>query len=367
MASFSLEDQIKYYTKKLTMSGKNQLDEAHFKKLKNICKKGDSNVIQLADFLMKQFKKKHAEVRFNCLLIINQLFRRSHCFRCYTLNVILVVIKLVFGDDITKDILRPIDVANTLKTSFIKFIKEWDQEFGKYYNALPSTIKYLMKYKSVNFEYLDTLTPRERLKIAEEERKLQEKKLKSVKMVESRLDQIKPEILENVKSYENCLALLIPNLDNFFIPTDDELKIFEDNTEISEVDETDDSYGSDFARTFGITKGVSIQIDLNQVNKIQATKDNESVIVNMRENIELNKKWLDRLKSLEQMILPHSAEHPGILQMLIALKSKLEYCIGSHQSLDFVPETSRIDRKCKKGKMLCKPIKINSGKYHKLK
>ena len=209
------EKEIKRLVRKLTSTGKDYLDENYFKQLKRICKMNDNYVSNLAEVLLKYFSKKHAEVRFSCILIVDQIFRKSHCFRIFILTNISTIICLCFGDDMKGEILKPKPAAQNLKKHFIKCIKDWNQNFGQYYVVLPDTMKFLVNRKNVDFENCEALTEHERRVIDEEKRSKNELQLKCIATVRKSLDEIYPQIQKDLLSFRNCLNLLIPNFDDF--------------------------------------------------------------------------------------------------------------------------------------------------------
>ena len=58
------------------LSKSEDFDPTLMKKIKNICKKHDRNVLLAQKLLYIQLRRNHCVVRFNCVQIIDQLFLR---------------------------------------------------------------------------------------------------------------------------------------------------------------------------------------------------------------------------------------------------------------------------------------------------
>ena len=337
-------DNIKYLVKKLTTSGKDTLDERLFKNLKNVCKQSDFYVIKLHEYLFQQFRRKHAEVRYSCFTICTEIFQRSHCFRCLILKDMSGLLDIVFGADIRKGKLEPIAVAKRLKSTAISNIKKWHEKYGQAYDALPSAINYMVKFRNVDFEHMTTMTRLEREKFEEEKTRLAELKLKRVNKVKDSLDYVQPQVKLDLIAFRNCFSLLIPSVKDFFIPLSDEDMLNPDSepedifADMSDSETAHSSlYGSDYVRSSGFLKGVSIKIDLNEIKKVQTTKDNEAIIENLKELVKiLNTKWLPKITELQRQIVQYSEGNGDLVKQLINIKNSLQSAVNSYTSVNIV-------------------------------
>ena len=354
-------DNIKYLVKKLTCSGKDSLNQELIKNLKKICKQSDLYVLKLHQCLFEQFKRRHAEVRLSCFLICDEIFCRSHCFRCLVLKDITILLDLVFGSDLKKGELEPLPAARKLKTLAIRSIKKWHEKYGSAYNALPLAINYMINCRNVDFELNTNMSRVEKEKAEEKRKKAEELKLKCITKVTDELDAMTSQVKTDLIAFRNCFKLLIPNVNDFFIPFDDDLIVtnvecdntledaFEEKFERSnseEIYQNDDIkckppstlFGSEYARTSGLLKGTTVEIDLRAIKRVQTNNDNESVIENLKELVcTLSKQWLPRVNKLQKQMTQYSEGNADLVKQLLAMKNSLKSAINSFTSVTIVP------------------------------
>lgn len=352
-------DNIQYLVKKLTSSGKDILNEEQFKNLKNVCKKSDFYVGKLHEFLFKQFNKRHAEVRLSCFQICDGIFRKSHCFRLLVLKDFSNLVDLVLGKTDKEPMLKPVEASKKLKRIAIVTINEWHKKFGSSYDALPLGIEYMMKMKNVDFEEMTALSQQERIQQEEERRESERNKAKRIEKVTKVLEENSDLIKKDLTSFRNCFKLLIPDVKDFFIPSSnisDELLsqstdvesathlcAADENTEGNGIDEESSAlYGSDYVRSTGILKGTSIKIDLSEIERVQETEDNHSVVENLKELINiLTTVWLPKIKSIHQSIIPFTEGNTVLLKQIIDLKNAIDDAITSYTSVTIVPMSKK--------------------------
>ena len=61
------------------------------------CRISDDYVSQCYELLWSQLKREHAEIRLSTFQIIDELFRRSHKFRCLLLENFQAYLELTLG------------------------------------------------------------------------------------------------------------------------------------------------------------------------------------------------------------------------------------------------------------------------------
>lgn len=349
-------DQQAYHLKKLveelTTSGKDNLDEGTFKKLKKICKSSDIYIVELYRLLCKQLKKNHAEIRYSTFQICDEIFRKSHCFRELLLKNFSNFVNLVLGLDPKKPLPKPLTVAKRLKQKAVEAIQHWYDNFSEGYVTLRLGYNYLRDCKRVDFAELTARTEAERQRAEEERQRVEEIKRKKIEKIRRDLQETSPEIKNCIVQFQNCFKLLIPDVHDFFIVLNDEdtsqkggfICDDEDNKGSiphEEVEENleDIEYGSDFMRAHGIMKGTNVQINLEDVRKVQETVDNEVVIRNLREHVQvLRTKFLPLVKGWEQTMRPFSEGNGNIIRQILDIKQLVERSVKKFESLKVLPQ-----------------------------
>lgn len=353
-------DKHAYHLRKLveelTTSGKDQLDVETMKRVKKICKRSDIYVIELYRLLSKQLKKKHAEIRFSCFQIYNEIFCRSHCFRELLLKDFIKFIDLVLGLDPKNPLPKPEAVARKLKQKCVETLQSWYDSYGKGYPTLRRGYVYLRDCKKVDFAELTARTEAERQRAEEERQRTEELKRKKIEKVTNELEEHTPEIKNSLLQFQNCFKLLIPDVHDFFIVFDDEdisqeggFLLDDDSTreeggfvqEDNAIEMEDEKYGSDFMRGHGILKGANIVIDLEDVRKVQETADNEIVIENLKEHINLfNTKLLPQVRKWEQIMQPYGEGNGRLIKRIVETKQQLLNAVKIFGSLQILPKKS---------------------------
>lgn len=362
---------LKYLVEELTLSGKDILEERPFKSLKKICKKSDLYIFELYRLLMKQLEKKHAEIRFNTFLICNEIFRKSHCFRELLLKDFTLFTDLVLGLDPNKPLPKPIPVAENLKKKAIEAIQQWYDEFNKGYNTLLLGYNFLRDCKNVDFIEFTARSAAERQRIEEERRKAEEIKRKKIIKISNEMDNLSPEIKDLLKQYRNCFQLLIPDVDDLFLSPDESDDLFiesspidvskgkgkgksqidkakgenmkeedeeceskNENEECESENEESESENEEFSEI-----SQCIQININDIHKVQETIDNKIIIDNLKEHIKvLSTKYLPGVKNWEQIIRPYSDGNGELVKKILDIKIAVQRAISTFNSITVIPQ-----------------------------
>lgn len=352
---------LKHLVEELTTSGKEKLDEEKFKKVKKICKQSDIYVVELYRLISKQLRKKHAEIRLSAFLICDEIFQRSHCFRELLLKDFLKFVDLTLGLDPKQPLPKPDSAAKKMKQKCVEAIQRWHDQFSAGYLTLQRAYNYLRDCKKVDFVELTARTEAERQRAEEERQRTEEIKRKKIEKIRKELEESSQEISDSVVQFNNCFQLLIPNVSDFFIPLSDEpaeggggfmlnAEDYDDDLTSDHNGETEEKfeYGSDSMRGHGIMKGVNVQIDLENVRKVQRTADNEIVIDNLKEYVTiLRTKLLPKVRRWEEIIKPHSAGNETLIKAIIDCKISVQNCVKKFDSLNIIPkkkqESSTVD------------------------
>ncbi|XP_065174423.1 UV-stimulated scaffold protein A-like isoform X1 [Sycon ciliatum] len=199
----------------ITTSGCASLDEKKCKAIKNICKKSDVYVNAVFTLLMDQLEREHAQIRLSCLLLIDQLFCRSHAFRTLMVTDLHKIMTYCMGTDVAIPLPRPKDVAETMKRRSLKCFSEWHQRFGEHYKKLALGYSYLQKTKKVDFANLEAQSNQERRRAdAEAERRqiILQRKLDHVK---AQMNEMIVDMESCITEMESCFQLLLPSVAEF--------------------------------------------------------------------------------------------------------------------------------------------------------
>jgi len=190
------------------LSKSEDFDPTLMKKIKNICKKHDRNVILAQKLLYIQLRRNHCVVRFNCVQIIDQLFQRSHSFRTSVIDDFQTYVDLTLGSDPSKPLPPPVSQNKKLRRESIKKIKEWHQKFGEGYKKLRLSFNFLKQI--VDFDDLSLINDEERLKQRERQDKLARLWAERVRKVG-----------EEVAEYEEDISNWFIRTDNLFLALDE--------------------------------------------------------------------------------------------------------------------------------------------------
>jgi len=190
------------------LSKSEDFDPTLMKKIKNICKKHDRNVLLAQKLLYIQLRRNHCVVRFNCVQIIDQLFHRSHSFRTSVIDDFQTYVDLTLGSDPSKPLPPPVSQNKKLRRESIKKIKEWHQKFGEGYKKLRLSFNFLKQI--VDFDDLSLINDEERLKQRERQDKLARLWAERVRKVG-----------EEVAEYEEDISNWFIRTDNLFLALDE--------------------------------------------------------------------------------------------------------------------------------------------------
>ncbi|XP_061177861.1 UV-stimulated scaffold protein A-like [Saccostrea echinata] len=280
-----LRQEMQQCVEQLTTSGKPVLNVDTMKKFKSICKKSDMYVKEAYHMLMTQLEKEHSEIRLSTFQMIDELFNRSHVFRELLLSDLQSYMELTVEIDFDQPLPPPKASANTLKTSALRAIQQWNDKFGEAYKKLSLGINFLQKCKKVDFNGIrargEAEQRRERERAERQQRINQDRVNKVLREIEETLPDIKTCLTE----VENCFAILLPTPENFFLgiessENDKEAHVCSTNTENQQKSKTH----TQKCGHCGITDLISTSGDCEECSKNRNDSDNGTVVVGKDSN-----------------------------------------------------------------------------------
>lgn len=365
-------ESLELIVEELTHSGQKTLDPGKLKKLKNICKKSDKNVGHVYDLIIHQLEKNHSEIRFSAFQLCDELFRRSHYFRQLVVDKLHHVLELTAETNPDLPLPLPRAVALNLKKLSLVTVRDWCNKYGHAYKKLVLGFNYLQQCKKVDFNALQLQSDAERARDEEKERRLRAINEERVKKVKKELNEFNLDITGTVKSLNNCLDLLLPKPEEFFISLKDEEnckdggisdvleasscskpqdRLSEEmvkkdscnqNDDDEECDSEDENYDESgrynlTLREFGAlnTKHVvEINLKLDEVNSLKETSENSVVIENVRDHVKLiTNSYLPRVKGWLQ-ILTKSSGNLDVMKTIMDLKLSMENALEKYNRLN---------------------------------
>ena len=214
--------------------------------------------------LLYQLNEKHSEIRVAAFLIVQELFKRSHCFRESLIADFQDFIKLVFDIDDTVPLPPPVAAARKLRHLSAKTIKEWNEVYGDAYKKLSLGFNFLKTSRIVDFEDVEARTAAERLRNEKKDAKISELKNSKLKYLREEVAKSEAEILDSVTQMKNGLSLLVPDFD-----------FGENRSELADMN-TSESAGD--LREHGITNSnYNLVIEIKPV-EIQLNEDNRDLV-----------------------------------------------------------------------------------------
>ncbi|KAK9712486.1 hypothetical protein K7432_007106 [Basidiobolus ranarum] len=194
----------------ITTTGQLQINESKLKEFKKICKSSNDNVESAYQLLMTQLKKKHAQIRYSCVQLIETLFSRSHHFRCLLSEEFSVFLQYTVGIH-GYDLPPPKESADKLRELTLDLVKCWNLKFGDTYKQLALGCQYLKNHLKIDFSDRSTFT---RGPLTDEK----QERIKAARR--KRFDRIKEEmgeelatILDNLRQMDSCFEILVPRFD----------------------------------------------------------------------------------------------------------------------------------------------------------
>ncbi|GAB6019008.1 hypothetical protein CHUAL_000641 [Chamberlinius hualienensis] len=204
----SLCEQIATSIEKITVSGKQELDQDLMKNIKVACKKSDDYINHTYRLLMHQLEEDHSEIRFSTVLICDELFRRSHRFRELLVSEFQSFLELTVGCNNDEELPPPKAVAVKLKRKTLECIGQWHSKFGDGYKKLRLGYNFLKDCKQINFNDISDRSLAQQA--AEREANQRQEIINNEKLSQLQLEikELLPEINSCVEKMRVCIQIL---------------------------------------------------------------------------------------------------------------------------------------------------------------
>lgn len=137
-----LKNELGKVIEQITTSGDQVPNPKLVKEFKSICKQGGDSLIQCAfRGLMHQLDKKHCQIRYASIQLIDVLFARSHCFRSLicTQDALNDLFDLTIGVNRRRPLPAPKSYAALTKEFALQMLERWSEQFGRGYPVLQSS------------------------------------------------------------------------------------------------------------------------------------------------------------------------------------------------------------------------------------
>ncbi|KAI8065481.1 hypothetical protein BC940DRAFT_334788 [Gongronella butleri] len=205
-------DRLVAHVTGITETGEWVLDKEILKDIKRTCKQAPLYVETTYEVMFAQLKKKHAQIRYSCLQLCEELFQRSHQFRQLLMDDFPTFIELSVGIR-NASLPPPAEVAVKLRKYAIALIKNWYAHYGEHLRPLSIGYDYL--------EHNDLLRNDQSLQSIHQADHLSANKQARLKVIEERrLQQIKDDmeghldlVKETLTNMESCFEILVPKND----------------------------------------------------------------------------------------------------------------------------------------------------------
>ncbi|RZF32126.1 hypothetical protein LSTR_LSTR003989 [Laodelphax striatellus] len=278
--------------------------------------------------------------------------RRSLIFRELVVHNLQNILELTTEVESKKPLPLPKKAAEQLEKLALKTVHEWYKEFGSKYKTFECAIKFLQHKRQVDFKSLQVLSAEEREKRAENERRIKAINEQRYNRVNNEFNDLLPEIISIVKSFENGLALLLPRPEEFYIS--DQAENESDNTgDFIASEKSNDTAGmscsssdeepeEDFNPTMreigALTNKHTVEVDIVP-NSIIETSENTAILENVRDaNKMITNNYLPKIKAWLQIVSKIEGS-TAFLKKLVDYKSHLEKAIERYKRLNILQAT----------------------------
>lgn len=283
----------------LTSSGKHALDPEGLKKLKKLCRTSDDLLKYCHYLLVLRLQQDDANVRYSALVVVDELFRRSHLFRTLVLDDLQTFLELVLETNADLPLPAPVSAARELKKKAAHIVGCWQDQFGASYRVLALAANFLKHCKQIPLGS-DTTAAESQAQRSYAERLLNE------------IAERTPEAEALLTQLENCLKLIVPPID------DDSDRVQDTSGPSTEANRSSDLSAHGMGPTF------TLQVSLEP--HVIASGDNAVLLQTLAEQRrELTTIFLPRVKrwlrSLAKVTHSRAAE---VLRRTVHLKQRLE-------------------------------------------
>lgn len=139
-SNLSSTDQLGKLIEDVANSGCKELKPTDLKEFKSLCKNGDDDLIDFSYRIMiMQLEKNHCQKRYSTMLLVEQLFPRSHRFR--TVFTEQSNLRHFFSLTLANVLPKPRVYARLLREKVNQLTKQWIDQFGIAYPYLEQVYK----------------------------------------------------------------------------------------------------------------------------------------------------------------------------------------------------------------------------------
>ncbi|KAL8138414.1 hypothetical protein V2J09_004415 [Rumex salicifolius] len=216
--------KVRLLIEKATNSTESEVDPRLLKAIKITVRYSESELRVASQTLIARMKRRHSQVRYLSLLIIDVLFMRSKLFRTLIVENLDQLLSLSVGFRKTHPLPPPSSVATILRAKAIKFLENWNESYGIYYRQLRLGVDYLKNTLRYQFPNLQANAARAQQERREREIRSKEILKKKFEVLEECFSSVKEEIQSTTDEIGECVEILRAEDDNmsFECPLDDE-------------------------------------------------------------------------------------------------------------------------------------------------
>uniref|UniRef100_A0A1B6EA27 UV-stimulated scaffold protein A C-terminal domain-containing protein n=1 Tax=Clastoptera arizonana TaxID=38151 RepID=A0A1B6EA27_9HEMI len=340
----TLEDLSKAI-KDITHSGQKGINQLELDKIINLCKISEKYVQQAYHLIISDLEKNHSEIRYSAFQLCDDLFRRSSCFRSLIVSDMQHIFELSLETNSAKPLPQPRSRAIELKRLALKAVYQWHHLYGKEYKKLAIGFSYLQRCKKVDFSNFTTVDAVTHFDIERSRRQslINEERKKKI-LVE--IKDMEPEIRSSIKSLSNCINLLIPEPDHFFINENDFsemdntyrnniFKAYENKHIVDEecIEEGESSSWREVGMP-NLNHSVQLLFTPSKTIEINETTENSSILENAKGFIKLiNNRYMPSVNSWIQSLTLLSGSQDEIKQLLDT-KEELQNLLRKYNNLN---------------------------------
>ncbi|XP_059470647.1 UV-stimulated scaffold protein A-like isoform X2 [Neocloeon triangulifer] len=312
------------FLQKITHSGEKKLDQEKLKKLDELVGLSAKNCKQSYQHIMKHLEKKHSEVRYSTLLVCDHLVRSSKVFRtCLIGEDLTTFLELTMGINKSRPLPPPKSVAKELRNKAISVIYKWHEDFGKSFVELSNAYFFLKDCYKVDFKAIEKEQAAEKIKAELEQRRAVAKKEDRLKKALNEFKSIQKCLVD---FRDNCISLLVPTPEDFFLPVSKDGAISSDAGPSSE---------NISLRAHGVvTAGISIPLQVKRnIPKLVINEDNQPIVESARDiHSQLSKNHIKRIAFLTE-VFADEKDHAGKYQTCKLLNEQLKRCLAQYEEL----------------------------------
>ncbi|ORX75069.1 hypothetical protein BCR32DRAFT_98776 [Anaeromyces robustus] len=188
------KERLKILVVDITSKGEIDLDIEYLKAIKYLCKKSDENVMLTYDYIWNQLKKKHSQIRYSCVQLIDYLFQRAVIFRKKIVENLPEMLDLTICCD---KLPLPKNWASKLKILTFKTMTEWDKNYGNKNKQIKIGFDYMKNNQKATIE-----------REIEIQRQNEEKFQKLLDIIEEKREIIN----DTINVMDSCFHILIPDI-----------------------------------------------------------------------------------------------------------------------------------------------------------